>query len=70
MTHVCEVVGLNPGPENWMDNFSHWFVVKIYFLFEKTKNKQKEAGVGQFKKTGLNLSCNTYRNAKKRSVAI
>ena len=30
--------------------FSHGFVVKLYCLFEKTENKQKEAGVGPFLK--------------------
>ena len=30
-------------------HFSHWFVVKLYwFLFEKTENKQREAGDGPF----------------------
>ena len=34
-----------------IDIFSHWFVLKLHwYLFEKTENKQKEAGVGPFKK--------------------
>ena len=40
------------GFESWrhilMDIFSHLFVVKLYCLFEKTKNKQKEAWAGPF----------------------
>ena len=28
---------------------------KLYCLFEKTENKQKEAGVGPFKKSWINI---------------
>ena len=31
----------------------HFFLLKLCFLFEKTENKQKEAGVGPF----LSLKC-------------
>ena len=42
--HVPKVVGSNPGTVNWMDIFSHIFVVKIVMiLFEKTENKQKRS---------------------------
>ena len=42
MTHDQEVVGSIPGAVDWMDIFSYWYVLKIIFLFEKTKNKQKK----------------------------
>ena len=41
-TNVQEVVGLNPGTVYWMTwHFSHWFVVKIVVMFEKTENQRK-----------------------------
>ena len=53
MTHVWEVVGLNPDTIYWMDmTFLYIDLLwKLYLLFEKTKNKQKEAGLAHiFKK--------------------
>ena len=53
MTHVWKVVGLNPGAIYYMDiwTFFHIYLMqKLYCLFEKTKNKQKEARDGPFKK--------------------
>ena len=43
-----EFVGSNPSAVNYMDIFSHWFVVKIVLFVWKDENKQKEAGVGPF----------------------
>ena len=37
-----------PATVYWLDIFSHLFIVKLYWMFEKTKNKWKEAGVGPF----------------------
>ena len=48
-THVPDIMSSNPGTLNWMDIFSHLFVVKIC-VFERTKINEKEAGVGPFKK--------------------
>ena len=52
MTHVQEVVGSNPGTIYWMEMtfFSLICCINCIVLFEKTENKQKEAGVGPFKK--------------------
>ena len=36
-----KVVGSNPSAVFWMDIFSYWFVVKLYCLFEMTKNIRK-----------------------------
>ena len=55
MTHVQEVVGSNPGTIYWMEMtfFSLICCINCIVLFEKTENKQKEAGVGPFKKVTL-----------------
>ena len=50
--HVRKVVGLNPSAVYWMDmTFFHMFCCKkLYCMFEKTENKQKEAGMAHFLK--------------------
>ena len=40
-THVPKVVGLNPSTVDWMDIFSHLFVVKFVMFVWKDKNKWK-----------------------------
>ena len=44
-------MGSNPSAIFWIDIFSHIFDVKIVLFVGKNENKQKEAGVGPFKKT-------------------
>ena len=62
-------MGSNPGTVNWMDIFSHIFVVKIVMiLFEKTENKQKRSrGWPIFKKTKT-FSCFVEYNAVKQET--
>ena len=55
-----KVVGLDPGTVYWMEMaFFHIHLLwELYCFFEKTDNKQKEAGVGPFffKKTIFSIS--------------
>ena len=36
-------MGSNPGTVSWMDTFHIDLLSKLYCLFEKTENKQKDA---------------------------
>ena len=40
-THVCKVVGSNPGTIYWTDFFHIVLLWRLYCLFEKTENKWK-----------------------------
>ena len=54
-TRDQKVVSSNPGDGNQMDIFHT--VVKLFNLIEKTENKQKEAGVGTFKRRFATVLC-------------
>ena len=47
------IMGSNPGAMYWID--------MTYCLFEKTKNKQKEVGVGPLKKNFQSLALSPKR---------
>ena len=45
---MLKVVGLNPSTILLHGHFSHMFVVKLKYLFEKTDINEKEAGYDTF----------------------
>ena len=42
-THNLKIVGSNTSTVNWIDIFSHEFVLKFYGCLKKTEKEQKEA---------------------------
>ena len=61
------VCGFEPLRRILDGHFSHWFVVKMYCLFEKTEKTKKEAGLGPFKK---NIGYNLRKCLRVTTVAV